>query len=269
MEKRNRAKKGVMAFTAYLALFFPTPVWSQTTTPTTTGSPSSGGLCSPGTDSTDQAGNSNSAKNTIDGVATNVSGIAGLDPASKTAITSAKTDYDKAHDSCKSGQSSAAMACLENCSSNISSALSALNTVAAAASGAATATGSCSDFSKIMDLANKALTAYSALCATMKGSCTSSCGSALKSIDKLKTAITGAQCLPGTTQAACNAAKQTQVTTLNTAITAEQNKTDTTSTAGKNDTCGQKYTQLLGSAAAVNRIGKKCGIAILTISRPC
>lgn len=165
-----------------------------------------------------------------------------------------KYSVDKA--SCISRHASAASACLESLSPNITTGITTLNTLLSTVGGA-TVNDSCSTFAKAMNAAKAAMTAYTAACGTMKAGCGLSCVSSRTGLESLQLlAAKGLwQCTPAAaadqvTRALC-AQKGAQylalAKTLIKPIKEELNANEKSSIAGKASLCTEKYAHLITS----------------------
>ncbi len=187
-----------------------------------------------------------------DAIAQAVGQVVSLGTNNSKAINQAHTTFTEKWKSCTKVQGTAAYACLENLSPAISGATGPIGLLAAAGSGVSSATGSCDTVSKIMDIANMALTLYNTACSAAKASCALSCNgavTALESIDKLNKSD---KCPP--TNPACSAHPAAQ-NVLSQALRKELDTGNTLSMAGKKKLCTGKYVELgisaLGGIAAV------------------
>lgn len=164
------------------------------------------------------------------------------------ALSSAEQDFEKKWHSCISKHDLAANACLDGLSDNLKSVTSALGPAVAALSGAASANGSCDNFSKIMDLANKGLTAFNGACGAAKGFCQSSCQGAVDSLKNMSNLVSTDTC---TGDPSCSGQLIAQRQGLLDAIKKESDdKNNTISSAGKAAMCKEKFAQLMAASAA-------------------
>lgn len=170
--------------------------------------------------------------------------------------------YLESKPSCVKFHEGAAYACLEFLSPHMIDGAAALNSVAAL--GGVAVKDSCSKFSSAMDIASKALTAYTAACGAAKLGCGGSCGSALEGIEGLIKTASKAKlnCIPTApplspdypaAHAKCdqlNIRYAKSITSLKEQAANENNKKDKISVAGKTGLCTEKYAQLAISAVA-------------------
>lgn len=158
-------------------------------------------------------------------------------------------NYLETSKSCVSKHDIAAKACLENLSPNIQDGVAALNTLASVL-GMTGVQDNCSGFSNAMDVAKKAMTAYTGACGAAKGFCGSSCSSADKSLAAIKNAKSDCTPVdPINNPNACQTYNQT-FEALKTESAKDANAGDQKSVEAKKKLCTQKYAQLLTSALA-------------------
>lgn len=180
--------------------------------------------------------------------------------------------YASNRDNCISRQEKAAYACLENLSSNIQDAITAINPIAAMV-GVAT-NDACSGFAQAMNVAKGAMTAYTAVCGTMKAGCGLSCVAARDGLTSIvnaaKKELGSVTCVPKST--AVNNCQKYLADYQNELNILIKNGTDDltanaekTSVADKAEVCTKKYAALglsalagIGSLAQSMAQGKKC-----------
>ncbi|UXR65867.1 hypothetical protein EZJ49_06345 [Bdellovibrio bacteriovorus] len=184
-------------------------------------------------------------------------------PGYETIISSGHKYVDN-RDNCISRQGKAATACLEHLSENLQSGIASVNMLLSTV-GSAAVTDTCSTFSKAMDVAKGAMTAYTAACGVMKAGCGWSCvqtRSGLEGLGKgLKASSAGTSCkvnLPPTSPAYVSAESacsnfisnyRAGLATLDANVPKDLNAKDKKAIAGKAALCTGKYALLLASGA--------------------
>lgn len=190
-------------------------------------------------------------------------GVAVQAPGYETIISSGHKYIDN-RDNCISRQGKAATACLEHLSENLQSGIASVNMLLSTV-GSAAVTDTCSTFSKAMDVAKGAMTAYTAACGVMKAGCGWSCvqtRSGLEGLGKgLKASSAGTSCkvmLPETSpgyvaaEQACSnfiSNYRTGLATLDANVPKDLDAKDKKAIAGKAALCTGKYALLLASGA--------------------
>lgn len=166
-------------------------------------------------------------------------------------LMAAHVDYLASQKSCVSSHSTAAKACLESYSPNIAASMGAINTVMSAL-GVLGANNSCSEFSKLMNIANMGLTAYTTACTTTKGLCTSACSKAATSVATITQLAATAACSGGGIDLIhCNTQLAAYKAAIGTAAVDEAKVTpDNLSVASKNKVCGVNFSTMVTSAGA-------------------
>nr|BFD68856.1 hypothetical protein HAGR004_38780 [Bdellovibrio sp. HAGR004] len=171
--------------------------------------------------------------------------------------------YVDNRDNCISRQGKAAMACLENYSEDLQTGIASINMLLSTI-GSAAVNDTCSTFSKAMDVAKGAMTAYTSACGVMKAGCGWSCvqtRGGLEGLTKgLKASEAGTSCKPvvppnhpqyAQFQAACStfiSEYGAGLKTLAANIPKDLNAKDKKAVAGKAAICTGKYAMLLASA---------------------
>ncbi|MGZ3771189.1 MAG: hypothetical protein ACXWRG_16185 [Bdellovibrio sp.] len=163
-------------------------------------------------------------------------------------------------ESCVDSHKGAAWACLEFLSDHMIEGAAALSAVSAL--GGMAIKDTCSKFSSAMDIASKALSAYTAACGIAKLSCGGWCGSALEGLDGIIKTNGELSCAPkpGLPPTQIETANQTcrnfkekyrnDVASLKQHAETDRNAKNNISVAGKDALCKEKYTQLAISAVA-------------------
>ncbi|MGZ3771745.1 MAG: hypothetical protein ACXVCA_07340 [Bdellovibrio sp.] len=161
---------------------------------------------------------------------------------------------------CVNFHQGAAYACLEFLSSHMIDGAAALSAVSAL--GGLAIKDTCSKFSNAMDIASKALTAYTAACGAAKLGCGGFCGSALEGVQGIIKTNAKLICKPtvlppnpayAAAKAHCDqleASYSASIKTLKEESQSEFNKSNKISVAGKDALCTEKYAQLAISAVA-------------------
>lgn len=98
-------------------------------------------------------------------------------------IKKSVASYKDNQKSCQKREDMANTMCIEGRNPDIANYISIASVIGAGANGMMDA---CSKFGKVMDLTNKALTAYQAQCAAWKGFCSSSCKGAVTDVESIK-----------------------------------------------------------------------------------
>lgn len=91
--------------------------------------------------------------------------------------------FNENYDNCKTREDKANRFCLESRSPDIKNFIAITQVLTAGLSGMMDA---CSKFGKVMDMGNKALTAYQGLCSTWRGVCNAACGDAVKGVKMIE-----------------------------------------------------------------------------------
>ncbi|WP_347355886.1 hypothetical protein [Bdellovibrio sp.] len=192
----------------------------------------------------------------------NMPGVVVTAPGYETLISSGHKYVDN-RDNCISRQGKAATACLENLSEDLQTGIASINMLLSTV-GSAAVTDTCSTFSKAMDVAKGAMTAYTSACGVMKAGCGWSCvqtRGGLEGLGKgLKASEAGTTCKPivppnhpqyAQMQAACStfiADYGAGLKILAANIPKDLNAKDKKAVAGKAALCTGKYAMLLASA---------------------
>lgn len=183
------------------------------------------------------------------------------------------SQYVEYRDTCISRQGKAATVCLEHLSEDLHSGAATINTLMSTV-GSMAVNDSCSKFSKAMDVAKAALTAYTSACGVMKAGCGWSCVKSRGGLEgmsaALKKASAGASCTPTypTLAATCQSFVNQYngaLSKLQAEVPKELSTKDKKAVAGKAALCTGKYAILLASAGTgimslANSIkqGKEC-----------
>ncbi|MBS1968940.1 MAG: hypothetical protein JSU04_01460 [Bdellovibrionales bacterium] len=91
--------------------------------------------------------------------------------------------YQESQDACKTREDKANTFCMESRNPDIKNFISIAQVLTAGLSGMMDA---CSKFGKVMDVGNKALTAYQALCSSWRGYCNAACGDAVNGVKAIQ-----------------------------------------------------------------------------------
>lgn len=175
-----------------------------------------------------------------------------------TNISNSFSKYMKEKPVCVSRHSKAASACLEHLSVHLTTGVTVLNSLISMKA-MTSVNESCDKASKAMKAAKAAMTAYTGLCGLMKAGCGTSCLSVTNALGQLQASIKAdiaaaptscTEIIPPNGVPQCPELISSYVsalTSMQQAVSAELNKGEKISMAGKTQVCEQKYAQLITS----------------------
>jgi hypothetical protein len=102
-----------------------------------------------------------------------------------TKIENGAKKYQQNQENCKNREDKANTFCMESRNPDIKNFLAIAQVLTAGLSGTGIA-DSCSQFGKVMDMGNKALTSYQTLCSTWRGYCNAACGDAVAGVKAIQ-----------------------------------------------------------------------------------